>query len=126
MLVRLIAPPHTEFHLDRALATILLAIPNTPIEVPPPVGPRLFSPDSTFSIDESLEHGGPVLRAKCRNCKNVLCAWGPTAHITQKFVHCGIAESAPPEIQKLYSTLYTRYTEAPPAPKRKPGQVVVL
>jgi hypothetical protein len=126
MLVRLIAAPHTEFHVEHSLASILLAIPNTPIEIPPAPAPRALSPQSTFTINESLTVGGPVLHATCRNCKNVMNAWGPTAHVTQKFHHCGIAEDVPAEIQRAYSLAYKNATEERPAPKRKPGSVAVL
>jgi hypothetical protein len=128
MLVRLIAPPNTEFHLDRALATILLAIPNTPIEIPPPVGPRVFNPKSHWTIRENLNSDGApyTIHATCENCKNVASCTGPTAERTMVFCHCAVRENVPPEIAKQYARLIARASEEAPQRKRAPGSVVMI
>jgi hypothetical protein len=46
--------------------------------------------------------GAPYIRVSCTGCGNTANISGPTAHRTQKFIHCGIAESVPEFIQADY------------------------
>jgi hypothetical protein len=117
-----------EFNCERGIAHALLAVVPPIVEIPP--APTQRPAKAVWSISESLTAGGPVLHCKCQSphCRAVLCGWGETVAVTQKFRHtCGAGvESAPKEIQEAYAAAYRRSTEEPGPPRRAPGSVSVI
>jgi hypothetical protein len=128
MLVRLKSDPKTEYHLSPSLAAIFLAIPNTPIELPPPDAARVVKPSSHWAIVENLTaHGAPyAIHAHCDNCKNVSSSSGPTSDKTMVYVHCGVRENPPKELAQQYARMIARSQESQERPRRAPGTVSVI
>jgi hypothetical protein len=58
-------------------------------------------PDARWAV-MTMAEGEPYIHARCGTCKDAFNAYGPTAHKTQIFSHCGTPEKIPQGIAQQY------------------------
>jgi len=90
------------FHVESSLGRALLAIKDSPVEIPTPPKPKPFFPRTTWSIEQGLITGTPAIYAHCATCSKNAHITGRTAHLTQKFAHCGVQENVPPDMAQAW------------------------
>ena len=92
------------FDLDANVARALIAS-GTHVEYKPVEPVRV--PNTTWATGWIPAQLGiprePVITATCTTCSGAQRMTGPTAHKTQKFLHCGVTESVPRHIAAQYA-----------------------
>lgn len=92
------------FDFESKVARALIAggthieyIPTEPVRVPKTTWEAKWIP---AQLDIPRE---PVIIATCATCSGAQRMTGPTAHKTQKFLHCGVTEIVPRHISAQYA-----------------------
>ena len=73
-------------------------------------------PDSKWAVNVWSIDKQPYIAASCGSCGNKVQFSGPTAHRTQQFRHCGVAENAPEHIQEEYVDRRSNWRKRTPEP----------
>ena len=81
---------------------------------------RKFNPNAKFGLNRYNYDGQPYIIASCSSCGNSTHMYGPTAHTTQSFRHCGVTESIPKDIAAEYERARGQWKPKPEAPARTP------
>lgn len=99
MKIAYVASPDFPFDKPRpeAEAMIKAGIAKPWVEVP-----SVRVPVSFWGVGNRDVDNQPYISASCNNCGNKVQFTGPTAHRTQQFRHCGVAENAPEHLQEEY------------------------
>lgn len=110
------------FNVERDVGELLLSIGEPRLEVavePAPKGPKQ---PAIWCVVRNSRNEEPVLQVTCHTCKQTANYMGPTAHLTQKFFHCGIVggEAPPKDVAKEYEKLAERYHGKIPLAKKVP------
>jgi hypothetical protein len=83
-------------------------------------------PDAKWAVNVWASDKQPYIAASCNACGNRVQFTGPTAHRTQQFRHCGVAENAPSHIQEEYVDRRANWKPKPEAARTEAVPFEVL
>lgn len=122
---------HPCFDCASGMAAGLIATGNFEQYVPPEFSldtagnkkPKLYANATWVAREGKRSSDGdfrydPEIVYSCSSCGNKGIMTGPTVHKTGKFLHCGVVDTVPKDVQQKYAELRKAWGESKPASKR--------
>jgi hypothetical protein len=91
-----------------ALAMIAAGLAEAYVESAP-----VRVPKTTWSLQAWSYNDEPYINAACATCGQRVQMSGPSAHRTQVFQHCGVAEKVPSHLQEQYVERRKKFVPKP-------------